>query len=265
MPSTSSIPTVSPSPSLPAACASLLSLRSAYSRPPPASISPVSIASPTHHRSGPARSADRFWATVMSGSSASASDARSPTSSSERSGSVSSPGEHASSDEMCKMNIPCVVCGVRFRKPGHLNMHWRSVHATSSGAVYSAAMQAEPSGGAHGQRVMAPLPPASGGRVTKRAGSAHSGGPGRAYGCPQCEARFRRGSDRNRHMRMVHAKIRPYKCKQCGNHFGRKSFLEAHVLTVHEKLRPFRCECGAAFGQRSSLTRHTRKIHGREP
>lgn len=87
----------------------------------------------------------------------------------------------------------------------------------------------------------------------------------RAYACPQCDASFRRGSDRNRHMRMVHAKIRPFECALCGNHFGRKSFLEAHVLTVHHKLRPYRCDCGAAFGQRSSLTRHARKIHGREP
>lgn len=84
---------------------------------------------------------------------------------------------------------------------------------------------------------------------------------GRNYGCPQCPASFRRGSDRNRHMRMVHAKIRPFECGLCGNHFGRKSFLDAHVLTVHQKLRPFRCDCGAAFGQRSSLTRHARKLH----
>jgi uncharacterized C2H2 Zn-finger protein len=35
------------------------------------------------------------------------------------------------------------------------------------------------------------------------------------------------------------------------------------VLTVHEKRRPFACDhCGAAFGQRSSLTRHAKKIHG---
>lgn len=194
--------------SIPAACASLLALRAPKPAPllPPEPKTEQGLQSPTSVV--PVRRGRRFWETVMA-----------------------SP----SSEEICKMNIPCARCGVRFRKPGHLNMHWRSVH-----------------GG---------VPPAL--RGVRGVGGSVGGGGGRIYGCPQCEARFRRGSDRNRHMRMVHAKIRPYKCLQCGNQFGRRSFLEAHVLTVHEKRRPFRCDCGAAFGQRSSLTRHIKKIHGK--
>lgn len=175
-------------------------------------------------------------------------------------------------DESSKMNILCDLCGVRFRKPGHLNMHWRSVHATSSDSIYPGKFQhlKEITPIRRGQQSTISAPLSSNGYTNSIDGGVNRkdrdiGKSGRAYGCPQCEARFRRGSDRNRHMRMVHAKIRPFECKICGNHFGRKSFLEAHILTVHQKLRPFRCECGAAFGQRSSLTRHTRKIHGREP
>ena len=156
-------------------------------------------------------------------------------------------------EDSSKMNIPRVVCGVRFRKPGHLNIHWRSVHAASADAVYPGNIQVHTAAQRTSTQVkQAPLEVQHGG-VSKAS---------RAYGCPTCDARFRRGSDRNRHMRMVHAKIRPFQCNWCGNHFGRKSFLEAHILTVHKKLRPFRCQCGAAFGQRSSLTRHARKIHG---
>lgn len=180
-------------------------------------------------------------------------------SSSERTaGSNADPQEE---DESSKMNIPCVVCGVRFRKPGHLNMHWRSVHATSSDSAYPGKMHVRTlAGSSHrpfcDDRFRNRDVVASSGRISKTRGV-------RPYACPQCASRFRRGSDRNRHMRMVHDKIRPFECKKCGSHFGRKSFLEAHISTVHEKQRPFRCDCGAAFGQRSSLTRHAKKIHGR--
>jgi uncharacterized C2H2 Zn-finger protein len=183
-----------------------------------------------------------------------------------------------------QMNIPCVLCGVRFRKPGHLNMHWRSVHASYTDTAYPGSFAfeqstQEPSLGRAAAtstaRSRAPAAPRS-------PSPSHSGAPsfsavattcvgpsvaiskpGHAYGCPQCSACFRRGSDRNRHLRMVHERRRPFGCVQCPKQFGRKSFLEAHVLTVHEKRRPFGCDqCGAAFGQRSSLTRHARKIHG---
>lgn len=183
---------------------------------------------------------------------------RSPlTSSSRESGSAPTPTAGSAEDESNKMNIPCVVCGVRFRKPGHLNMHWRSVHAASADAVYPGRMHARPAAALSpsSSTPRTPCEASNAARISKAKGA-------RPYGCPQCVKRFRRGSDRNRHMRMVHAKIRPFECTQCGSHFGRKSFLEAHISTVHEKQRPFRCDCGAAFGQRSSLTRHSKKIHG---
>eukprot|EP00178_Gracilaria_changii_P027664 TRINITY_DN901_c0_g1_i1.p1 TRINITY_DN901_c0_g1~~TRINITY_DN901_c0_g1_i1.p1 ORF type:complete len:330 (-),score=72.43 TRINITY_DN901_c0_g1_i1:1675-2664(-) len=230
--------------SVPAACASLLSLRHAGCavRTSPPAPTPVAPPSPPT----PAPPTSRFWQTVLSTSDAAATapprtDAPSP-------------------PHQPKMNIPCEVCGVLFRKPGHLNMHWRSVHATSA-ADGALPPRVRPS------RLMSSLSSTSsaGASSTTSSRSARSGKAGRAYGCPQCDAWFKRGSDRNRHMRMVHAKIRPFECKLCGNHFGRKSFLEAHILTVHQKLRPFRCECGAAFGQRSSLTRHARKIHNKQP
>lgn len=131
-------------------------------------------------------------------------------------------------------DLACTICQVRFKKQGHLNMHWRHVHSNAG------------------------FPSAETVARMHRMGV-------RKYACPTCDAWFKRGSDRNRHMRMVHAKIKPFECGVCGNCFGRKSFLEAHILTVHQKMRPYRCDCGATFGQRSSLTRHARKIHGKDP
>jgi uncharacterized C2H2 Zn-finger protein len=182
-------------------------------------------------------------------------------------------GDHAEN----QMNIPCLLCGVRFRKPGHLNMHWRSVHATDVNSSYpgSYASDMVPARDADDLSIAAGCPKGMERRITHRSTAATTtalavaDSRGRitrtnhAYGCPQCDARFRRGSDRNRHMRMVHERRRPFACDRCPKQFGRKSFLQAHVLTVHEKRRPFACDhCGAAFGQRSSLTRHAKKIHG---
>jgi uncharacterized C2H2 Zn-finger protein len=184
--------------------------------------------------------------------------------------------DHA--DPECQMNIPCLLCGVRFRKPGHLNMHWRSVHAPPVNASYPgnyASDTAHRRGAdmremiAQSDRQERPVPheqPSVTIRLPVAEFNRRIARSNHAYGCPQCDARFRRGSDRNRHMRMVHERRRPFACERCPKQFGRKSFLQAHVLTVHEKRRPFACEdCGAAFGQRSSLTRHAKKIHEFEP
>lgn len=247
---------------------SIASTSPSSATPPSSSSSP----SPTHRPS--------FWQTVLSSPlkpAAYLTNSTTPI--------VSSPKSTLNQPDM---NIPCVICGVRFRKPGHLDMHWRSVHArhhpssvyeeqrcmstaphtlarsptyTKKHIIPEYAQHDHDDGDTHTpHKLSSRCAPSTSIRV-----AAEISKGSRAYACPQCDASFRRGSDRNRHMRMVHAKIRPFECLLCGNHFGRKSFLEAHVLTVHHKLRPFRCQCGAAFGQRSSLTRHARKIHGREP
>lgn len=135
-------------------------------------------------------------------------------------------------------------------------------------------------------RAGAPLPPPrdlydapapalfSGGAEYARASSGGSGGGGAAsassgapqYDCPQCEATFRRRSDRNRHVRVVHEKQRPFACPTCQNRFGEKSNMLKHVRMVHENIRHFRCpHCDAAFGQRGNCDAHVRAVHEKRP
>lgn len=158
------------------------------------------------------------------------------------------------------MPFQCQLCRISFRKVGHLNMHWRSVHPTLQ------LPEASHNTGLLNASASAPPSTDSGGSSVSTSENYSRTAQGeRPYNCPQCPASFRRGSDRNRHMRMVHARVRPHACPTCAKRFGRRTFMEAHLKTVHQKARPYKCFCGSVFGQRSSLTRHARRIHGTEP
>lgn len=98
-------------------------------------------------------------------------------------------------------------------------------------------------------------------------GTRTGGAPGAPqYDCPQCEATFRRRSDMNRHVRVVHEKQRPFACPTCQNRFGEKSNMLKHVRMVHQNIRHFRCpHCQAAFGQRGNCEAHIRAVHEKRP
>lgn len=86
------------------------------------------------------------------------------------------------------------------------------------------------------------------------------------FACPQCDATFRRRSDMNRHIRVVHEKRRPFECPKCNNKFGEKSNMIKHVRMVHENIRTFKCKyCDAAFGQRGNCDAHVRAVHEKRP
>lgn len=83
-----------------------------------------------------------------------------------------------------------------------------------------------------------------------------------AFACDSCPARFRRKSDRNRHVRVVHEKQRPFVCNICQSAFGEKSNMSKHIKMVHENIRTFQCpHCSAAFGQRGNCDAHVRAVH----
>lgn len=84
----------------------------------------------------------------------------------------------------------------------------------------------------------------------------------RAFPCEKCLALFKTKSDANRHLRIVHERLRPYSCTECTATFAERGKLRRHKQTVHEKLRPFRCEfCGAQFGERGNLNQHQTSRH----
>lgn len=51
--------------------------------------------------------------------------------------------------------------------------------------------------------------------------------------CPICGRVLRGSNKRNlqRHINLVHLKLKPYHCKHCGRSFGLKAYLKAHILT----------------------------------
>jgi len=56
-----------------------------------------------------------------------------------------------------------------------------------------------------------------------------------------------------------------FDCPHCEAVFTAKSNMNRHVRMVHEKLKPFRCElCSVSFVQGSGLRRHKKRFHGLE-
>lgn len=84
----------------------------------------------------------------------------------------------------------------------------------------------------------------------------------RDHGCHICVSRFKTRSDKNRHIRIVHERMRPYPCDECDARFSEKNKLRRHKETVHQKLRPFRCPvCRISFGELGNLRQHCSSIH----
>ena len=75
--------------------------------------------------------------------------------------------------------------------------------------------------------------------------------------CPHCDYESSKKSNLDRHIQVVHEKIRPHKCPTCGKAFGQKCDLDKHSKTVHDKKMDFICShCDQAFGQKCHLDRH---------
>lgn len=79
--------------------------------------------------------------------------------------------------------------------------------------------------------------------------------------CDECEARFTRKGDVERHKRLVHKNQKPFKCQKCTRDFSDRKNLKAH-LQNHDKAIYYACNtCGFKFGKREYYENHIRYIH----
>ncbi|XP_045581061.1 zinc finger protein 37 isoform X1 [Procambarus clarkii] len=79
--------------------------------------------------------------------------------------------------------------------------------------------------------------------------------------CDECEARFTRKGDVERHKRLVHKNQKPFKCQKCTRDFSDRKNLKAH-LQNHDRAIYYACDtCGFKFGKREYYENHIRYIH----
>lgn len=81
------------------------------------------------------------------------------------------------------------------------------------------------------------------------------------YHCDECNARFTRKGDVDRHRKLVHKNLKPFKCQKCGKEFSDRKNLKVH-LQNHDKAIYYTCNtCDFKFGKREYYENHIRYIH----
>jgi len=87
------------------------------------------------------------------------------------------------------------------------------------------------------------------------------------YDCPKCDKKFGNSSNRDKHIRAIHEKIKPYKCTICNFQFSDPSNLKKHLLS-HTKERLYKCTVDGCdheeFSSGLEVRQHmwrTHKIH----
>ncbi|CAL4075464.1 unnamed protein product [Meganyctiphanes norvegica] len=81
------------------------------------------------------------------------------------------------------------------------------------------------------------------------------------YHCDECNARFTRKGDVDRHRKLVHKNLKPFKCQKCEKEFSDRKNLKIH-LQNHDKAIYYSCDtCNFKFGKREYYENHIRYIH----
>ncbi|KAK9502408.1 hypothetical protein O3M35_011190 [Rhynocoris fuscipes] len=83
--------------------------------------------------------------------------------------------------------------------------------------------------------------------------------------CDQCGKTFCDSKALKKHVKAVHAKLKPYSCQVCGHCSATKNMLRVH-LRQHSGDKPFACPaCSYSTGDHNSLRRHWMRHTGVRP
>ena len=80
--------------------------------------------------------------------------------------------------------------------------------------------------------------------------------------CPKCEYQSTRKCKLQRHIKVVHDKIKDHHCKVCEYKARDICRLQRHVESVHVRTKSHKCpKCDFAAARKDNLTQHIRAVH----
>jgi uncharacterized Zn-finger protein len=85
-----------------------------------------------------------------------------------------------------------------------------------------------------------------------------------AIKCVECNKEFATKNAFERHLKLVHASVKPYGCDLCSFKTANRSYLKSHRKQVHKRLRAHSCPydgCTSSFADEWNLVRHIDKSH----
>ena len=84
------------------------------------------------------------------------------------------------------------------------------------------------------------------------------------FRCEQCPYGASRRCDLNRHIKVVHDKIRNHACEECDYTTSSKGDLDRHRRTMHKRMKNHACEeCDYTASDKGNLNKHIKAVHDR--